>query len=162
MQMKQKVGTSKRKLCRVQQFIPRMCSRNFQACFLVLSLFIGMNRPSHYFPKSNFHLPDRNNSTDNQDAMKNTNEIKRAPKTRKKSTEDKNYKTMDLERDKKEALTGNLALKYRIRCTILLSFGSQGLAFIYLYLYLQKTLPNSWKEERMENSWICFYCSPPL
>ena len=24
---------------------------------------------------------------------------------------------MDLERDKKEALTGNLALKYRIRCT---------------------------------------------
>lgn len=57
--------------------------------------------------------------------MKNTNEIKRAPKTRKKSTEDKkNYKTMDLERDKKEALTGNLALKYRIRCTILLSFGS--------------------------------------
>ena len=56
--------------------------------------------------------------------MKITNEIKRAPKTRKKSTEDKNYKTMDLERDKKEALTGNLALKYRIRCTILLSFGS--------------------------------------
>ncbi|MXQ82085.1 hypothetical protein E5288_WYG012517 [Bos mutus] len=69
-----------------------------------------MNRPSHYFPKSNFHLPDRNNSTDNQDAMKNTNEIKRAPKTRKKSTEDKkNYKTMDLERDKKEALTENFA-----------------------------------------------------
>lgn len=70
---------------------------------------------------------------------------------------------MDLERDKKEALTGNLALKYRIRCTILLSFGScYGLAFIYLYLYLQKTVPNSWKEERMENSQICFYCSPPL
>lgn len=78
-----------------------------------------MNCPSHYFPKTNFHLPDRNNSTDNQDARKNTNELN------KKSTEDKkNYKTMDLERDKKEALTGNLALKYRIRCTILLSFGS--------------------------------------
>lgn len=51
--------------------------------------------------------------------MKNTNEWN------KKSTEDKkNYKTMDLERDKNEALTGNLALKYRIRYTILLSFGS--------------------------------------
>lgn len=55
---------------------------------------------------------------DHQDAMKNTNEWN------KKSTEDmKNYKIMDRE-SQKEALKGNLALKYRIRCIKHIYLGS--------------------------------------
>lgn len=57
----------------------------------------------------------------------------------KKSTEDKkNYKTMDLERDKKEALTGNLALKYRIRLTTILSLLWQllGTCILHICIYI--------------------------
>lgn len=74
----------------------------------------------------------------------------------------KNYKIMDRE-SQKEALKGNLALKYRIRCIKHIYLGSyQRLAYTYVYLYLQNTSSKGWKEYRMENSLIFFLHSGVL
>lgn len=72
--MKQKVGTEKRRLFWV--LVIYRIGHVLKLSLLHVSILVywGELPKSYGFPKPNFHLPDRNNSTDHQDAMRNTNE----------------------------------------------------------------------------------------